>query len=283
MNLSILYRGPLSSCNYGCDYCPFAKTKNTREELADDARKLDRFISWIEQHSQHSFGILFTPWGEGLIRNHYQHAMVKLSHLSNVHKVAIQTNLSCSTDWMEAANKNTIAFWTTYHPTQVSRKLFVKKCKEMDAMGIRYSVGVVGFKEALHEIHQLKTELSPDVYLWVNAFKREPDYYTEYEVDSLRQIDRLFEYNTKFYPSEGKSCRTGHSVFSVDGEGDMYRCHFIKTSIGNIYQPGFEKNLFPRLCSNKSCGCHIGYVHMEDLHLTKVFGNGLLERIPESI
>ena len=27
MNLSILYRGPLSSCNYACGYCPFAKRR----------------------------------------------------------------------------------------------------------------------------------------------------------------------------------------------------------------------------------------------------------------
>ena len=31
MNLSILYRGPLSSCNYGCEYCPFAKHRETRD------------------------------------------------------------------------------------------------------------------------------------------------------------------------------------------------------------------------------------------------------------
>lgn len=280
MKLSILYRGPLSSCNYGCDYCPFAKTKNTRDELADDARKLEKFTSWIAEHPEHSFGILFTPWGEGLIREYYQKALVKLSHFPNVHKVAIQTNLSCSTRWMEEANKNTIAFWTTYHPTQVSRKSFVKKCKEMDTLGIRYSVGVVGFKESFDEISKLRVELSPEVYVWINAYKRESNYYTEQDIMALKQIDRLFDYNTKYYSSEGKSCRSGHRAFSVDGEGNMHRCHFISTAIGNIYQPDFEKNLYPRLCSNKTCGCHIGYVHMDDLKLDNVFGDGLLERIP---
>ena len=36
MNLSILYRGPLSSCNYACAYCPFAKRTETAAELAHD-------------------------------------------------------------------------------------------------------------------------------------------------------------------------------------------------------------------------------------------------------
>jgi DNA-binding CsgD family transcriptional regulator len=38
MKLDILYRGPLASCNYGCEYCPFAKRKDTREERRLNAR-----------------------------------------------------------------------------------------------------------------------------------------------------------------------------------------------------------------------------------------------------
>jgi MoaA/NifB/PqqE/SkfB family radical SAM enzyme len=280
MKLSILYRGPLSSCNYGCDYCPFAKTKNTREELAEDTRKLKRFVQWIKDHPQHTFGVLFTPWGEGLIRNHYQQAILELSHLPNIHKVAIQTNLSCKTDWLNKANKATTALWTTFHPTETTREAFVTKCKELDQIGIQYSVGVVGFKEAIEEISRLREELSPQTYLWVNAFKRVENYYNEQDIDALKQIDRLFDFNTKYYPSLGKPCRTGESVFSVDGDGNMYRCHFVKTVIGNIYQVEFETALFPRLCSNTSCGCHIGYVHMNDLGLDEIFNGGELERIP---
>jgi hypothetical protein len=40
MKLSILYRGPLSSCNYGCDYCPFAKRVETSAEREADRRAL---------------------------------------------------------------------------------------------------------------------------------------------------------------------------------------------------------------------------------------------------
>jgi MoaA/NifB/PqqE/SkfB family radical SAM enzyme len=281
MNYSILYRGPLSSCNYGCDYCPFAKTKNTRVELADDQRKLNRFISWIEQHPQHNFGILFTPWGEALIRNYYQQAIVRLSNLSNVGKVAIQTNMSCTTEWLLEVNKNTTALWTTYHPTQTTLQSFVRKCKELDTLGVRYSVGMVGFKDCIDEIKKLRAQLSPDVYVWINAYKRQIDYYSMEDVEALTQIDHLFEYNRKYHSSYGKSCRTGQSVFSLDGDGNMYRCHFIKTRIGNIYNDNFENNLFSRPCVNQTCGCHIGYVHMQDLHLDRIFGGGELERIPK--
>jgi sulfatase maturation enzyme AslB (radical SAM superfamily) len=280
MNLSILYRGPLSSCNYGCDYCPFAKTKNTRAELEDDARKLERFVLWIEQHPQHHFGILFTPWGEALIRRHYQRAITRLSHLPNVQKVAIQTNLSCTTKWLDNVNKNKTALWTTYHPSEITRESFLGKCKTLDAMKVRYSVGMVGFRELFDEIRQVRSGLPQHVYLWVNANKRQQDYYSQQDIEALQQIDHLFEYNTKYYASKGRTCRAGHTVFSVDGDGNMSRCHFIKSRIGNIYETDFERKLSPGLCTNETCGCHIGYVHMNDLGLYETFRDGVLERIP---
>ena len=60
----------------------------------------------------------------------------------------------------------------------------------------------------------------------------------------------------------------------------MRRCHFIKEPIGNIYDQDWEEVLQERDCSNETCHCHIGYVHLDYLELDKVFGDGILERIP---
>jgi sulfatase maturation enzyme AslB (radical SAM superfamily) len=46
MDLSILYRGPLSSCNYGCEYCPFAKREESYAQLETDRVALLRFVAW---------------------------------------------------------------------------------------------------------------------------------------------------------------------------------------------------------------------------------------------
>lgn len=280
MRWLILYRGPLSSCNYGCDYCPFAKTKNTRAELAEDARKLRQFVDWVKSRKE-TIGILFTPWGEGIIRKYYQEAMIELSHLPNVCKVSIQTNLSCSTAWMNRVNKATFALWTTFHPTQISLQKFAQKCQELDQLNIQYSVGFVAFKEAILELKALRQAIAPTVYVWANAYKRVSNYYTPQEIAAIEQVDPLFGYNTQYHPSLGKSCQAGYTTFSVDGEGDMRRCHFIKEVIGNIYQKDFEKVLQPAPCTNVSCGCHIGYVHLDALDLYPTYGNGILERIPK--
>jgi MoaA/NifB/PqqE/SkfB family radical SAM enzyme len=280
MNLSILYRGPLSSCNYGCEYCPFAKHAETDEEHAADGRALERFLDWIEARREDRLAVFFTPWGEALIRKRYQQALVRLTRLPQVTKAAIQTNLSCRLDWVEACDKSKLGLWATFHPTEVPRARFLARCGELDRRGVRFSVGVVGMKEHAAEIEALRRELPPHIYLWINAYKRVPDYYSREEVAQFEAIDPLFPINNQRHPSLGRACRCGETVISVDGDGTMRRCHFIRVPIGNLYEPGFEAALGPSPCPNTTCGCHIGYVHMHDLGLYDVFGDGVLERVP---
>ena len=283
MKLTILYRGPLSSCNYGCAYCPFAKHVESDAEHAHDAIALARFINFIESRQDINFSIFFTPWGEALIRRRYQSAIAHLTNLSNADKVAIQTNGSCRLDWVEQCEKSKLGLWVTYHPSQITRDKFLARCHEMLRREVRFSVGVVGLKEHFEEIAALRAALPNDIYLWVNAYKRIEDYYTHEDTNFLTAIDALFPINNQRHDSLGHNCRAGHSVISVDGNGTIYRCHFIKTPLGNIYEPDWEKVLQQRVCTNTTCGCHIGYVHMDRLKLYDIFGEGVLERIPESL
>jgi hypothetical protein len=173
MHLTILYRGPIISCNYGCEYCPFAKRQQSAAELAIDRQALERFTDWIAQQSQHQFSILITPWGEALIHSWYQKALAKLTHLPNVDKAAIQTNLSCNLDWVEDGDKEKLALWCTFHPEWVTRDRFLSQCLELDRRGVRFSAGVVGFPKFKTEIAALRRELPSHIYLWINAVKKE--------------------------------------------------------------------------------------------------------------
>ena len=107
-----------------------------------------------------------------------------------------------------------------------------------------------------------------------------PPYYTPAERARLEAVDPLFPVNAVDHPSLGRACRAGSAVISVDGDGEVRRCHFVDAPLGNIYAPGFEAALVPRPCPNRTCGCHIGYVHLEPLGLEATFEGGLLERIP---
>ena len=113
MRLSILYRGPLASCNYGCAYCPFAKHPETAAERAEDAAALERFVGWVESRRGDLISVLFTPWGEALTRVRYQRALVRLTKAPHVEKAAIQTNLACRLDWVEDCDKKKLGLWTT--------------------------------------------------------------------------------------------------------------------------------------------------------------------------
>ncbi|MGN6547125.1 MAG: STM4011 family radical SAM protein [Aureliella sp.] len=281
LDLSILYRGPLSSCNYDCDYCPFAKHHETAAELKVDRQALERFESWCASQQTLRLSILFTPWGEALTRRWYRDAICRLSHQPHLRKVAIQTNLSCQLDWLKQCDLERVGLWCTFHPEQVALDQFVDQCHRLDAIGAKYSVGVVGRKEHWEAAQALRTQLRPEIYMWVNAFKDQPSYYEDAEIAQWTALDPLFPINNRRHPSLGKSCRAGQTVISVDGEGTVRRCHFIKTKLGNLYEDSLETMLAPRRCTNAVCGCHIGYVHLEELQLYEVFGDGVLERRPE--
>ncbi|MGW1225709.1 STM4011 family radical SAM protein [Streptomyces sp. NPDC001478] len=281
MDLTILYRGPLASCDYDCPYCPFAKRHDSRERLLADRAALERFTAWVAEQDGDRISVLFTPWGEGLVRSWYRRAMTELAGLPQVRRVAIQTNLSGRTRWLAeagAAGREKIALWCTYHPGQTPYERFLGRCEELRALGVRYSVGVVGLDEHLAEARRLRAALPEEVYLWINA--AEGVSYTDEEAGRWTEIDPLFPYSRHPHRSAGLPCRTGESVISVDGDGTVRRCHFVRAELGNLYDGSYRAALRPRACPQAVCDCHIGYVHLETLPLYDVFAGGVLERVP---
>jgi MoaA/NifB/PqqE/SkfB family radical SAM enzyme len=281
MKLSILYRGSLSSCNYACGYCPFAKRSESSEDLKRDREELGRFAGWVGGRRADRLRILFTPWGEALVRPWYRQALVQLSRLPQVKRVAIQTNLSVGLDWITACDPRRLAIWASFHPSQVSRATFLARCHELDLRGIRFSVGVVGLKRDARQIEALRRELPPEVYLWINAYKHRRGYYDAETTERFTRIDPLFPFNQRDHPSRGHACQAGETIVAVDGRGTIRRCHFIRKPLGNLYEPGFERRLARRPCTRPTCGCYIGYAGLEHLRLDEFFGDGALERIPD--
>ncbi len=276
----VLYRGPLSSCNYGCTYCPFAKRDETYAQLEGDRTSLARFLNWAEAQSHCKLGILFTPWGEALVRKWYQEAMVRLSWLPHIDRVAIQTNLSCPLSWLDRCQKERVALWSTFHPTETTLDDFCRRVDLVASRGVRISVGCVGLKENFTQIERLRQAISPEIYVWVNAYKRETNYYGPQDVALLEAVDPYFSVNNQRHESFRQPCGAGETSFTVDGQGDIRRCHFVEGVISNIADPAWEDALRPRLCPNQTCGCYIGYVYLKRLRLSQVYGEGLLERIP---
>ena len=81
-------------------------------------------------------------------------------------------------------------------------------------MDIDFSIGVVGVKEHFEAIEKLKNDIT-ERYIWVNAYKREQDYYTTAEKKWLTEKDKLFPINNTVHQTEGKACKAGYSSFSI--------------------------------------------------------------------
>ncbi len=173
------------------------------------------------------------------------------------------------------------ALWCTYHPGQTPYDRFLAKCRDLADRGVRHSVGVVGLPEHFEAARRLRADLPAHVYLWVNA--AEGHTYSDEEADRWTGLDPLFPFSRRPHRSAGLPCRTGESVVSVDGEGTVRRCHFVRAELGNLYDGSYRAALRPRSCPLSVCDCHIGYVHLETLPLYDVFAGGVLERIPATL
>jgi organic radical activating enzyme len=280
VNLRIFYLGTLRGCNYHCSYCPFADLQNDADQVGEDYANLVAFCSWVEQQRSDKMEILFTPRGDALIWPHYQKALPPLTHQPHIQQLVVQTNLSGPLEWLSQCDTQTMALWCTYHPEETSQVSFLDKLEQLERMQIPFSVGMVGKREAFKQIEQLRKSLPQRHYLWINAFKDIPDYYSDGDIARLTAIDPLFPDNLKDHLSYGMTCRSGDNAFTIDGDGTAYRCHLIKRPLGNIYQQPLSTMTSKRPCDRDRCDCYIGNINLIDLDMERRYGDRILARIP---
>lgn len=287
--MTIIYRPTLTWCSLACPYCPFhgensatvATTGRDTTDFEADKTELARFLSWVER-LERPIQLLLAPRGELLALPHYREAAIHLSHHPLIDKLVIQTNLTCDTQWLNKADRGCLALWITCHPAQQPVEQLIAKCLNIYSMGITFSVGIVGMRECLAPARSLRKQLPHDVYLWVNANKDEAGYYDEGLLTSFREIDPLFEYNLRDYPSLGKTCRAGADTLFVMGDGTVQRCFFSAERLGNIYDGSFDicanKNKL-HICAEELCVCYLGYTRLVEPGWKGLYGERVLERV----
>lgn len=280
--LTLLYRGPLASCNYGCGYCPFAKRFDTDEQLERDYEMLDRFVHRVRDIAAASrrLRVMFTPWGEALVRKPYREAVTTLTHSSGILSVCVQTNLSCGTSWLDMVDQSRLKIWATFHPTETAQTEFLNRVANVVERGISISVGMVAIPGEMAPIFDLRRALPDNVYLWLNPQQPRTRPFRQDEIATLREIDPDFEFGLKRRRSMGQACRSGRHSITIDGHGRMRRCHFIDTVIGNFYEDNWEASLRRRPCSRQFCDCYLGYTQLDSYRPNLNFDEDLLARVP---
>jgi MoaA/NifB/PqqE/SkfB family radical SAM enzyme len=285
MTLLVLFRSRLEWCNYTCHYCPWNAIHNRVEAQAfrEDAARVHRVIDRVAELPR-PVEFFITPKAEYLVLPHWREAVGRLLALPQVRRVTVQTNLSFDlAEFLDRVEPSKLALWTTYHPTEVDEGGLAElevKWRLLQERGVPFSVGIVGTRENLPHAERLRQRLDPRVYLWVNAYKREGDYYTPLEIGRVRSLDPHFDLNNQHYPSFGQPCLAGFRAVYLDDEGDLRRCFFVGDVIGNLFHGGWQTLDGPLGCPKATCHCYVGHMHVVELDFRAVYGEYLSARIP---
>ena len=285
MSLLVLFRSRLEWCNFTCGYCPWNATVTRVDAVAfrDDERRVHRVVDRVAELPRR-VEFFITPKAEYLVLPYWREAVRRLLELPQVERVTIQTNLAFDLEeFLDGVEADKLALWTTYHPSEVGeaqREEMFGKWHLLRARGVPFSVGIVGTRENLAAMRDLRSRLDPSVYLWVNAYKREADYYSAEDLAAIRAVDPLFDLNNQHYPSLGQPCTAGQLAVYLDDEGDLRRCFFVGGVIGNLFRDGWTTLDAPASCPARTCHCYVGHMHIPDLDFRAIYGRHLAARIP---
>ena len=286
MTLLVLFRTRLEWCNYTCHYCPWNAEvqKVPAHVFLDDENALEQIIDRVAELTR-SVEFFITPKAEYLVLPYWRKAVGRLLSLPQVARVTVQTNLSFDlAGFLDTVDFGKLALWTTYHPTEVSETGLEELHEKWGLLlerGVPFSVGIVGTRENLPHLESLRQRLDSRIYLWVNAYQREPNYYTQEELTSIRAIDPLFDLNNQHFPSRGQPCTAGQRAVYLDDEGDLRRCFFVGGVIGNLFADGWRTLDAPLCCPKETCHCYVGHMHIVELDFRGTYGKYLAARIPK--
>jgi hypothetical protein len=286
MSLLVLFRTRLEWCNYTCGYCPWnAEARRVpAEEFHADEERLARVVNRVAELPQ-PVELFITPKAEYLVLPYWREAVARLLSLPQVCRVTIQTNLSFDLEpFLDTVDATRLALWTTYHPTEVPAQQLEalhEKWGLLRRRGIPFSVGIVGTHDNLAHLRCLRERLPRDVYLWVNPYQRQPNYYSPDELAEVRAVDPHFDRNNQYFPSLGRPCDAGHRAVYLDDVGDLRRCFFVGDVIGNIFADGWRTLDVAQPCPRATCHCYVGHMHIVELGFRALYGENLAVRIPK--
>lgn len=285
MNLLVLFRTRLEWCNYTCRYCPWNATvqRVPAEAFHEDEIRLRRIVDRVAELPD-AVEFFITPKAEYLVLPYWRDAVARLLALPQVERVTVQTNLSFDVaDFLQRVDAGKLALWTTYHPSEVAPGELEElhaKWRLLQERGVPFSAGIVGTRENLPHLRTLRRRLDPHIYLWVNAYQREPNYYTAEQLEQIRAVDPWFDLNNQYFPSRGRPCSAGQRALYLDDEGDLRRCFFVGEVLGNLFRDGWRRLDSPHGCPRESCHCYVGHMHIVELDFRSIYGRDLAVRIP---
>ncbi|HDT0228259.1 TPA: radical SAM protein [Escherichia coli] len=261
---TLIYRGEIKSCNYRCGYCPFHK--QDRNDKQQDEAALWRMVEHLPALGS-PLNVLITPYGEALRYRYYMAAMAKISRYSHVQAVGIQTNASFNLSSLIATmqdNQGDLAklrLWCSFHPSQVSKDVFLKQILAIKDAGITCSVGAVASVNNYDTFQWLRAHLPADIYFWLNANERDKRPTSDERNSQFQMLDPLYHLETSLWPANVEFCIGGKKSVFMNADGDLFACNISKIKIGNLYQ----QQLSSPACMARQCHCYLAYHLRQDI------------------
>ena len=261
---TLIYRGEIKSCNYRCGYCPFHK--QDRNDKQQDEAALWRMVEHLPALGS-PLNVLITPYGEALRYRYYMAAMAVISRYSHVQAVGIQTNASFNLSALIATFQHHLGdlaklrLWCSFHPSQVSKEVFLKQILAIKDAGIACCVGAVASVTDYDAFQWLRAHLPADIYFWLNANERDKRPTSDERNSRFQRLDPLYHLETSLWPANVAFCLGGKKSVFMNAEGDLFACNISKIKIGNLYQ----QQLSSPACMARHCHCYLAYHLRQDI------------------
>ena len=285
----VLYRGSLKSCNYHCSYCPFSKHRMAGRELEKDRMQWEFFVQSYEKYTEAAgiHALMVAPYGEALLHPWYWEGLARISALFETEAAGAQTNLSFPVQESLELYKNMggkiekLRIWATFHPEMVSGRDFAASCRSLHEAGVMLCAGAVGVPENIPLLKQLRRELPPQIYLWINRMDGMQRAYTPQEIQDFVSIDPYFSRELLTHAADAAQCR--ERLF-VEGNGNVRLCNISRPEQlargGDAWDQKQDADHLPFKCSRRQCTCYLAYGGRDNLMNQVLFGPYPLFRIP---
>jgi len=260
------------ACNYNCSYC------SSRGRKIDPNVPLPySFLDGFSKHLEGKWQIQFSGSGEPFLTPDFLKVTRELIKMG--HQVGVLTNFSAPLDkireFCEITKGNLFEMGASLHLEHISPDKFLKKALTVQKVaGDIFSVRCVAQKGHLEEIKEISQmfrnkglpfsmQLQRDHSS--KKDKKEESFvdYSKKEMEIIRNIGKSI-YNKNKLRFKGKMCWAGSKYFSINEDGNAWRCHPARRYrvsksnegyLGNLPEGTFQLRKKPLPCPYKYCYC----------------------------
>ena len=164
-----------------------------------------------------------------------------LTRMPHVRKAAIQTNLSCKLDWVDACDRTGSPSGATFHPREIDRETLPGEVPRTGSPRRPLQrrrgrpQGTPRRDRRPFAASCRRTSTSGSTPTSASRTITPPEMVSSSTAHRPAVPDQH-----PLPPQPGRAMPGRATVISVDGDGTVRRCHFIREPIGNLYAPDFE-------------------------------------------